>query len=845
MLGRMDRRLLPLFAVEEELVAAARAHGRFILQAPTGSGKSTQAPQILLDRGVVGPGRIVVLQPRRIAARLLAARVARERGGTLGAEVGYQVRFEGAWSEATRILYVTEGVLLRRLLEDPELTGVSAVLFDEFHERHLYGDITLARVATLQRERRPELRIGVMSATLDLAPLEAWLAPCATIRSEGRQYPVHIEYLPKAEPDVPEWELAARAFERLAADGLEGDVLVFMPGAYEIARAIEAIRATPAARGRLVLPLHGELPPDQQDAAVAPAPQPKVIVATNVAETSLTIEGVRAVIDSGTARVPRYDPRRGINTLLVEPISRAAADQRAGRAGRLAPGRCIRLWTEREHRARPAAEMPEIRRLDLAEVALGLKASGVEDLNAFRWFEPPPPRALERAEALLRDLGATDERGALTPLGRRMAEWPLHPRYARMLIEAGARGCVRTVALIAALTQGRGLLRRRSDRDTRAEREDRLGPATSDFFLLARAWNYARQCRFDPARCERLGIHAHACRQVGPLYDLFLRQAERAGLPIGEEAGDEKEVRKCVLAGFADHVARRLDTGTLRCALTHGRRGRLDRASAVQDAPLIVAAEISEIEGRDIEVVLSLATAIEEEWLDELFPGERREETTVAFDRATRRVVALRRRMFRGLVLDERPGGDPPPEAAAALLAEEALAGGIELAYWNEAVEQWIARVNYVARMAPEHGVPAIGPAERRAMLEQICHGGFSQKDVRERPVLPVVRGWLSAAQQALVERMAPEHATLPGGRRVRVTYPEAGDPFIAARIQDLYGLETTPAILGGRQPLTVQILGPNFRPVQITRDLAGFWRETYPKVRQELRRKYPKHEWR
>ena len=304
-------------------------------------------------------------------------------------------------------------------------------------------------------------------------------------------------------------------------------------------------------------------------------------------------------------------------------------------------------------------------------------------------------------------------------------------------------------------------------------------------------------------------------------------------------------MRRCVLAGFADHVARRLDRGTLRCALTHGRRGRLDRASAVQDAPLIVASEISEIEGRDVEVVLSLATAIREEWLDELFPGERREEIAVAFDRAARRVVALQRRVFRGLVLDERPGGAPPPEAAAALLAEEALAGGIQLAHWNEAVEQWIARVNYLARAAPEIGVPAIGPAERKAIIERICLGGFSQKDVRDRPVLPAVRGGLDPERQKQVDRLAPEQIVLPGGRRARVTYPETGEPFIAARIQDLYGLETTPRILDGRQPLTVQILGPNFRPVQITRDLAGFWRDTYPKVRQELRRKYPKHEWR
>ncbi len=842
----IDLRRLPVYEIEKALIAAAQEPGRFIVEAPTGSGKSTQVPQMLLDHGVAGRGQIIVLQPRRIAARMLAARVARERGGTLGGEVGYRVRFEGASSAGTRILYVTEGVLLRQLLEDPDLRGVSIILLDEFHERHLYGDVTLARVAALQRERRPDLRIGVMSATLDTDALEAWLSPCAVVRSEGRQYPVRIEYLPRPPPaGTPAWETVARVFEQWVTEGGEGDALIFMPGAYEIARTLDALRETAAARGRLLLPLHGDLSPAEQDEAVAPADRPKVIVATNVAETSLTIEGVRVVIDSGLARTPRYDPRRGINTLLVEPISRASADQRAGRAGRTGPGHCYRLWTEREHRTRPAMETPEIRRLDLAEIALGLKAAGLTDLAAFPWFAPPPAGALERAESLLRDLGATDVCGAITPMGRRMAEFPLHPRYARMLIEAGVRNVVRPVALLAALTQGRGLLRQRADRDARDRREDLLGPAASDFFVLARAWSYARNCRFDPAQCEKLGIHAHTARQVIPLYELFLQCAERAGLPTGDQPAADEDLQKCILAGFADHVARRLDGGTLRCALTHGRRGRLDRISAVRDVPLLVAAEISEIEGRDVEVVLSLATAIREEWLDELFPGETRTETVVMFDRAIQRVIVLRRRVFRGLILDERAGGDPPAEAAAERLAEEVLAGNLQLAQWTDAVETWIARVNFVARMAAEAGVPSFGEAERRQVLQQICLGGFSQKEIRDRAVMPILRGVLSPAQQHAVECLAPERIRLPGGRTARVQYPTPGEPFVAAMIQDLYGLHETPRILGGRYPLTLQILGPNFRPVQITRDLAGFWRDVYPKVRQELRRKYPKHKWR
>ncbi|WP_448577907.1 ATP-dependent helicase HrpB [Thermosphaera sp.] len=835
---------LPIYAIRGALLDAARGVRRWVAIAPTGSGKSTQVPQMLRDGGL--PGQIVVLQPRRIAARLLAARVAQERGGQLGDEVGYQVRFEGAVSDRTRILYVTEGVLLRRMMNDPDLTGIGAVLFDEFHERHVYGDVTLARVRQLQQMRRPDLCIGVMSATLAAEPLASWMAPCPILRAEGRMYPVDIAYLPQPlAPAMPIWEAAARAFERVASAGIEGHTLVFMPGAYEIARTLEALQELPAARRCALLPLHGELPPAAQDEAIASSARPKIIVATNVAETSLTIEGVRLVIDSGLARIPRHDPRRGINTLYIEPISRSAADQRAGRAGRTGPGRCLRLWTEREHRTRPAVEIPEIRRLELSEIVLALKAVGVEDLASFPWFEPPTAETLAHAEGLLRDLGAVDDRGALTPLGRRMAEFPVHPRYARMLIEAGRRRAVRPVALFAALTQGRDLLRRRADRETREGRERHLGTAPSDFFVLARAWSYARESGFNPARCERLGIHAATARHVEPLHRLFLQCAERAGLPLDETPPSDDDLCKCILAGFADHVARRLDGGTLRCAMTHGRRGRLDRASVVQKAPLLVAAEVAEISGRDVETVLSLATAIREEWLEELFPGAIRTELVTIYDRVSQRVMAIRRRSFRGLILEEREAGEPAPELAARCLADAIQVGDLKLARWDDAVEQWIARIQFIAREAPEAGVEAFTENEQRRALEQICLGAFSQKDVRDRPVLPVLQQLRPAKQRETIDRLAPEYVRLPSGRRARVCYRDTADPYLAARIQDLYGLEQTPRILGGRYPLTIRILAPNERPVQITRDLRSFWQEVYPRVRGELRRRYPKHEWR
>ena len=422
---------LPIYEIENDLVALLAATKRLVLQAPTGSGKSTQVPQMLLRHGLLGDGQVVILQPRRLAARLLAARVARELGVELGREVGYQVRFENITSRATRIKFETEGILLRQLIQDENLSGVAAVIFDEFHERHLYGDITLARVLDIQEQRRPDLLIAVMSATLNAGELENYLnqvgrsvpgrlrrttdrAPyqCSVLRSEGRTFPVEIEYLPHrlgANPPPP-WELAADAFSRFIRSGGKGDVLVFMPGGFEISQTIEALRNTPAARGYLVLPLHGELSPRDQDAAVARYDQPKVIVSTNVAETSITIDGVRLVIDSGLARIPRYDANRGINVLLVEKISQASSDQRAGRAGRTGPGSCLRLWSRSEHDERAPQQLPEIRRLDLAEVVLTLKAAGVEDLLKFRWLEAPSEIALHHAEELLVDLGALRSR---------------------------------------------------------------------------------------------------------------------------------------------------------------------------------------------------------------------------------------------------------------------------------------------------------------------------------------------------------------------------------------------------------------------------------------------------
>ncbi|HOX58306.1 MAG TPA: ATP-dependent helicase HrpB [Candidatus Paceibacterota bacterium] len=844
---------LPIYEIERPLVAKLRETRRLIVSAPTGSGKSTQVPQMLLDHGLLGAGQVVILQPRRLAARLLAARVAWERNCKLGCDVGYQIRFENVTSTDTRIRFVTEGLLLRQMIQDPRLRGVAALIFDEFHERHLYGDVTLARALDLQETERPDLKILVMSATLDTARLEHYMEPCQLLESQGRTYPVEIEYAVKPAylDKRPVWEQAAATFVDFVRSGGPGDVLVFMPGSFEIAQTIEAIRRCNEARDFRLLPLHGELSAHDQDAAIARYEQRKVVVATNVAETSLTIDGIRCVIDSGLARIPRYDPYRGINTLLVDKISRAAADQRAGRAGRTSPGTCLRLWSREEHSHRVAQELPEIKRLDLAEVVLTLKAAGIENLRSFRWFDTPEPQALAHAEVILTDLGAlksTHHKLSLTPIGRKMLAFPLHPRYARMLLAAQHYGCVWQACLLAALTQGRDLLLRNVDSETIRHREDLVGEnSASDFLLLMRVWRHTYASDFRPETCRQLGVHAATARQVGPLFEQFLEIARREGLDTTQRQVSNTALHKCILIGFSDRVARRLDSGTLRCELVHGRRGTLARESMVRQNQLFVAAEVREVGGNDkgVQTLLSLATAIEEEWLRELFPDDLSAAQRVYYDANTRRVLAEEQVRFRDLAIGTRRVESPPADAAAGLLTDEVLAGRLILKDWDETVEQWILRLNLLSQWCPELTLPHIGQEERRHLVEQVCHGSFTGKDLKDKPIKSIVHSWLTSAQQALVVKHAPERLALSNGRPAKVVYEPGKLPHIALRIQQLFGVNTTPLIAMGRVPVLLHILAPNNRPVQITQDLRGFWREHYPKIKQELRRKYPKHEWR
>ena len=839
---------LPIDALQAELVAACGRVRRLVLRAPTGSGKSTRIPQMLLDLGLV-QGQIIVLQPRRIAARLLAARIAQERAVRLGGEVGYQIRFERVESAETRIKFVTEALLLRQMASDPSLKGVGAVIFDEFHERNLHSDVALALARRLQETHRPDLLMMAMSATLDTETVAKWLGSAETLASDGRAYPVHIEYTHQPRnASRPVWEAAAEQVQRILREETTGDVLVFMPGSYEIIRTIGAVRHLPESGGVEVLPLYGELPADEQDRAVRPGPGRKVIVATNVAETSLTIPGVCAVVDAGLARIARFDPHRGIDTLLVEPISRAAAEQRAGRAGRTGPGRCIRLWSQTDHEARPAREVPEIKRVDLSETILLLLSSGWGDAATFPWYEAPAVAALERARAVLRDLGAVDASGRLTALGRRMSVFPAHPRYARMLLAAGEFDCVREVCQIAGLAQGRDILFRKVDDRTENARDSVEQEDGSDFFPRLALLRRAVEMKFDADACDRLGVHGQSARQADQAARQFLRLAQGQGLPVSDRVADPAAVRRCLLLGFSDRLAVRLDAGTLRCAVVHGRTGELRRESSIRHARLLVAAEIDEIQARGgVTTYLSLATAVEEGWLRELFPGDFSTVSQVRYDAAQRRVVTRSERRFRDLVLESTERDDAPSDEGSRLLAAEVVAGRLELEKWDAAVAAWIRRVNFLSRHCPELGIPVFDEAARRMVIEEICLGAVAYRDIRERPVLGAVRGWLTQEQGMALENYCPEKLGLPRKKHpARIEYTDDGQAEIEATVQELYDFPGTKLrVCLGKVPLVVCIQSPARRTQQRTTDLDAFWKGSYEGVKKELRGRYPRHEWR
>jgi ATP-dependent helicase HrpB len=855
---------LPIWEIHKPIVETLRSGNRLVLVAPTGSGKTTQVPQMLLEAGLAGDKRIVVLQPRRVAARTVAARVAWERNCKLGEEVGYQIRFDDQTSLGTRICFVTEGILLRWLQDERTLPQVGIVLFDEFHERNLLSDVALALVKQLQQTQRPDLKLAVMSATLEAELVADYLsgpggtaAACPILVSEGQSFPVEVRWL-DSHDERPVTEQAADAVERIVNSGEAGDILVFMPGMREINASINACGALKTRERFAFIPLHGELQPEEQDLAFAPNPLRKVVVATNVAETSVTIDGIRHVVDSGQARVARYDAERGIGTLFIEEISRASADQRKGRAGRTAPGTCHRLWTQSGHLNRAERNTPEIQRSDLAETVLLLHSLHIRKAAQFDWLDKPDPAAVERAENLLRMLGAlNEETDELTRIGQQMRRLPMHPRYSRMLTEAARRGCVCTAALCAALVSGRDLLvrLRRDEKHIAEARELFEASQDSDFFTLMRAYQFAKNNNFNTEACRRHGVNTQAARQVEQTFAQIVQiAAQQQLLPEGEEKAEDTALLRCLMAGFIDQLCLRRDTGTLECDLTEGRTGTLMRESVVQNSPLFVAGSIRETQSRTSENVtlLGLASAVKREWIEEMFPQHVHSRVEHLFDRTHKRVAAVRLVRFGDLVIHHEHQREVDPAASGKCLADAYQRGFFELPLFNHEVKQLIGRVNLVCAVMPELEFSPFDEKAIRACLARAFAGLTLAKEAQATHVREEFVRHLAAEQLAWLDELAPVGIPWPDGRKLKLLYAEtavaAGNkpvpPEVQVKLQECFALREHPRICEGKLAVKLWLCAPDGKRIEYTTDWPAFKTGSYPKLRPMLQKKFPGTVW-
>ncbi len=787
----------------------------------------------MLDAGLAGSGKILVLQPRRVAARTSAARIAAERGTRLGEEIGYQVRFESRVSVRTRLAVITEGILLRRLLDDPFLNDVAAVVFDEFHERSLASDLALAMVRQIQQSVRPDLKIIVMSATLSVEPIAQYLGNCPTVESQGRSFPVEVRYMP---------HLERRAIVELVADGVasildqtDGDCLVFLPGVGEIRQCEKRLARLAAERDLTILQLYGDLPAEQQDAVLRPSDRRKIILSTNVAETSLTIEGVTAVVDSGLARILRYEERTGLDRLELSPISRASADQRAGRAGRTQPGVCLRLWPEAAHRSRPEFELPEIERVDLAGAVLQVLCWIEPDLNAFPWFEKPPAGAVERARRLLEKLGTANAAG-VTPLGRQIAGLPIHPRIGRLLIEGHRLDCLQQAALAAALLSEREPFLR----PQRAPGVSRRATTRSRSDVLDRVHAIEQFEEQGISESEAGEVNRSAAKHVLRTRDQLLRIIEPTSTRREPRSvrGDEAFLRS-LLAAYPDRLAMLREPGSRRGLMVGGRGVRLADEVALSDEELFLCIDVDAGMG---EALVRQASAVDRAWLPD---AQLKTETTVEFDDETGKISARRRILFDDLVLEEGtvalPGGDDLATALA-----QAAADNLDRAFPGDdaAVGGFRTRVQCLAGWMPELNLPPLDDAALRELLPQLCVGRRSLDELKKSPWLDAMRSLFTWQQLQTIDREAPERIEVPSGSRIALHYEVGRPPVLAVRIQEVFGLLETPRVARGRVPVLMHLLAPNMRVAQVTDDLASFWKSAYVQVRKDLRARYPKHSW-
>jgi len=808
---------LPIDPALPELTSALRAEGAAVLVAPPGAGKTTRVPLVLAAEPWAQGKKLLVLEPRRLAARAAAARMAVTLGEAVGASVGYRVRFGSKISAATRIEVVTEGVFTRLVLDDPSLAGVAAVLFDEFHERSLDGDLGLALGRDVQQGLRADLKLLVMSATLDGARVGKLLGDAPVIESAGRAFPVETRYLGRDARAPIERQVVDAVARAVRAEA--GSLLVFLPGAAEIRRTEALLRERIGDPSIDVVPLYGALDADVQDRAIAPAPpgRRKVVLATSIAETSLTIEGVRVVIDCGLARVPRYEPDVGLTRLETVRVSRAAADQRRGRAGRTEPGVCYRLWDEPQTAALEPANRPEILAADLSGLALDLAHWGVADPAQLAFLDSPPAPALAQAKALLGELHAIDRAGRITEEGKRLRELPLPPRLARMVVDAAAVGAAELAAEIAILLTERGLGGNDVDLGHRLDalRRDRSQRAT-EARAMGRRWAQIAKANSSPLAMER-------------------------GEPA--RAGEELSVGALLALAYPDRIAKNRGAGGA-FLLANGRGANVDAASALARAPFLTVAEITgtAAQGRIVLAAPLTLGEIDAQFADRIESGDE-----ITFDAASASLRARRLRRLGAIALAEQPLTVVADDATARMLAQGVVGLGIERLPWTKPLRQWRDRVMFLRR-AEGGEWPDLSDAALAATavdwLAPALAGKTALSGLASDDFAQALQGLLPWTLRRRLDAEAPTHFTAPSGSAVPIDYEAQEGPKLAIRVQELFGLDRHPTIAAGRVPLVVELLSPAHRPVQVTRDLPGFWRGSYAAVKAEMKGRYPRHPW-
>jgi ATP-dependent helicase HrpB len=833
---------LPIDAVLGELARTLAGSNAAVLVAPPGAGKTTRVPLALLDEPWTENKKIIVLEPRRIAARASAERMAHTLGERVGETVGYRVRFGSKVSRATRIEVVTEGIFSRQILDDPELSGVGAVLFDEFHERSLDADLGLALARDAQTGLREELRILVMSATLDGARVARLLGDAPVISSEGRAFAVETRYLGRKADAPLERQMADAIAMALRAD--PGSVLAFLPGAAEIRRTQNFLGERVRDASIEIVPLFGALDAAVQDRAIQPPPKGcrKVVLATSIAETSLTIEGVRIVVDSGMARVPRYEPDIGLTRLETVRASRAAVDQRRGRAGRTEPGVCYRLWDEPQTASLAAYTQPEILSADLSSLVLDLAQWGVSDPATLAFLDSPPAPALKEARSLLRELGALDGDGRITAEGRSLRALALPPRLARMIVDSHRLGTGEAAAEIAAVLTERGLGGDSADLDTRLDqfrrdRSQRAGSARA----LAQRWASQVAANEKP--------NAPALSSPSPLAGSEASEARSRGRGgEGERKGfrspDEDPTTGVMLAfAFPDRVARNRGNGGF--VLASGRGAAVDQASALARMPYIAVAELT---GTAANGRILLAAPIAQADIEKRFADQIETADEILFDRATMSLRARRRNTLHAITLSEAPIALQPSADTARVLADGLVTAGLDKLPWSKPLKQWRDRVMFLRRAEGESSWPDLSDdalaAQREAWLAPALYDKTSLREFSAGDLSEALMTLLPWELRPRLEREAPTHFEAPTGTLLAIDYEAEQGPTIAVRLQELFGLNTHPSIAKGAVPLVLELLSPAHHPVQVTRDLPGFWRGSYAAVRSDLRGRYPRHPW-